>query len=154
MSRIGILVMVNSTAANNNRRVLDISEFRAFTLAADYAPLVFINSNDSPERRLFSLLYECVNIGFGYSNLFRDNPQDLAAIVAARLMPSGWENNPRRSRYGGAKIDNRLILCLAASVQEDRTQYTSACRLLNIKGSAFDSLVKKAQKELYPGIEF
>lgn len=105
--RAGIIVMMNGVVRNNTHRKLDIEEFRAFALIDDYAPLIFINSADSPNGRLFSLLHEIVHIWLGSSNLYNVPPQTTHAIskketfcnaVAAELIvPSDmfktfWEN--------------------------------------------------------------
>jgi Predicted Zn peptidase len=84
---LGILVMMNGIVGNNTHRKLEISEFRAFTLVDDYAPLIFINTNDSYNAKLFSLIHEMAHIWIGESSFFND-------------------------RYGAAKNVNQLeILC-------------------------------------------
>ena len=69
---IGIVVMMNGIVGNNTHRKLDIEEFRAFTLIDDYAPLIFINSNDSANGKLFSLFHEMSHIWMGRNSLFND----------------------------------------------------------------------------------
>ena len=73
ISDLGILVMQNGVVNLNNTRKLSILEFRAFTLIDKYAPLIFINSNDSAGGKLFSLLHELAHIWIGKENLFNDN---------------------------------------------------------------------------------
>ena len=68
----GIMVMMNGIVGCNTRRKLEIKEFRAFTLIDDYAPLIFINSNDSKNAELFSLLHEMAHIWLGYNSLYND----------------------------------------------------------------------------------
>ncbi|MGI6433322.1 MAG: hypothetical protein ACOXZ4_05695 [Sphaerochaetaceae bacterium] len=58
MSEVGIIVMMSGIVRNNTHRALDINEFRAFTIIDEYAPLIFINSMDSKNGKLFSLLHE------------------------------------------------------------------------------------------------
>ncbi len=67
---VGILVMVNGVVGQNTHRKLDLSEFRAFTLVDNYAPLIFINTNDSITGKLFSLLHELAHIWIGIDSLF------------------------------------------------------------------------------------
>jgi Zn-dependent peptidase ImmA (M78 family) len=70
---IGILILQNGVVGQNNYRKLSIDEFRAFTLIDDYAPLVFININDTEGGKLFSLLHEAVHIWLGLHSFFNDN---------------------------------------------------------------------------------
>lgn len=72
ISGAGVIVMMNGIVGNNTHRPLAIDEFRAFAVVDDYAPLIFINSNDSTNGRLFSLLHEFVHILMGKSNFFND----------------------------------------------------------------------------------
>lgn len=69
---IGILVMMNGIVCQNTRRPLDVKEFRAFTLIDEYAPLIFINTQDSEGGKLFSLLHEVTHIWLGVSSLYND----------------------------------------------------------------------------------
>lgn len=76
---IGVTVMYSGQVQNNTRRTLDQYEFRAFALTDDYAPFIFINSNDSFKAMLFSLVHELIHIWFGTAELFNadlDNPND------------------------------------------------------------------------------
>lgn len=72
ISNCGIVVMMNGIVGGNTHRPLDIEEFRAFTLVDQYAPLIFINSNDSTNGKLFSLLHEFAHILLGTNNFFND----------------------------------------------------------------------------------
>ncbi len=67
---IGIIVMMNGIIGSNTHRKLNINEFRAFALVDEYAPLIFINSDDSINARLFSLLHEIVHIFIGANDLY------------------------------------------------------------------------------------
>lgn len=70
--RLGIVIMINGIVGNNTRRKLDLAEFRAFTLIDEYAPLIFINSNDSDNGKLFSLIHEMAHIWLGENSLFNE----------------------------------------------------------------------------------
>ena len=97
ISDAGVIVMMNGVVGSNTHRPLAIDEFRAFALVDDYAPLVFINSNDSTSGRLFSLLHELVHILMGKNNFFNDrysahgqiNPAETIcnAVAAEILVP-------------------------------------------------------------------
>jgi Zn-dependent peptidase ImmA (M78 family) len=76
---IGIIVMMNGVVGNNTHRVLEINEFRAFTLVDKIAPLIFINSNDSDNGKLFSLLHEITHIWLGVNSLYNDKYNNFYA---------------------------------------------------------------------------
>ncbi|MCL2862847.1 MAG: ImmA/IrrE family metallo-endopeptidase [Methanimicrococcus sp.] len=71
--KIGILVMKSSVVRENTHRALDVEEFRAFTMIDAHAPLIFINTRDSVNAQLFSLLHEIAHIWYGNNNIF-NNP--------------------------------------------------------------------------------
>lgn len=71
--RAGILVMQNGVVKSNTHRPLNIDEFRAFVLVDDYAPLIFINSTDSTNGKVFSLFHEAAHIFLGENDLLNDN---------------------------------------------------------------------------------
>ncbi|MBQ7584721.1 MAG: ImmA/IrrE family metallo-endopeptidase [Desulfovibrionaceae bacterium] len=72
ITNLGILVMMNDIVGNNTHRTLNVEEFRAFTLVNTYAPLIFINSRDTNNGKLFSLLHELIHIWIGVDNLYND----------------------------------------------------------------------------------
>lgn len=72
ISDSGVVVMSNGIVRNNTSKLLSIDEFRAFALIDDYAPLIFINTNDSANGKLFSLLHEYVHIGLGENSIYND----------------------------------------------------------------------------------
>lgn len=80
---IGIIVMMNGVIGSNTHRKLDINEFRAFSMADKYAPLIFINSDDSLNARLFSLLHEIVHIFIGVDSLY--NIHDYNSISVSNI---------------------------------------------------------------------
>lgn len=72
MEDLGIIIMLNGVVGQNTRRPLNIEEFRAFTLLDEYAPLIFINSNDSSNGKSFSLLHEAAHIWLGSNDFYND----------------------------------------------------------------------------------
>ncbi len=95
ISNAGILVMMNGIVGSNTHRPLSIDEFRAFALVDAYAPLIFINTNDSINGRLFSLLHEVAHIFIGENSLFNDRfstagrvrkKETLCNAVAAEIL--------------------------------------------------------------------
>ena len=93
----GILVFTSGIVGNNTRRTLDHEEFRGFVLADEFAPLVFVNRNDTLTAQLFTLAHELVHLALGTSGLFNlpnltsgDKRQEkhCNAIAAELLVPS------------------------------------------------------------------
>ncbi|WP_243859121.1 ImmA/IrrE family metallo-endopeptidase [Actinomyces sp. ZJ308] len=62
---LGGLVVINSMVENNSHRMLDLDEFRGFTLQSPVAPLVFVNARDTKRGQVFSLLHEFAHVWRG-----------------------------------------------------------------------------------------
>ncbi|MDR2855084.1 MAG: ImmA/IrrE family metallo-endopeptidase [Methanomicrobiales archaeon] len=98
LENVGVLVFINGVVGANTQRKLDIDVFRAFTLIDEYAPLIFINRNDSDGARLFSLLHEVVHIWLGIASFYNEkdgtvtNTSDIErlcnAVTAEILVPN------------------------------------------------------------------
>ncbi|MBV1759264.1 MAG: ImmA/IrrE family metallo-endopeptidase [Dethiosulfatibacter sp.] len=95
LQKIGVIVMMNGVVGSNTHRVLNIDEFRAFTMADDLAPLIFINAQDSHAGRLFSLLHETAHVWYGTNSLFNDkycildqNERKCNSIAAELIIPN------------------------------------------------------------------
>lgn len=73
ISCIGITVMFNGVVGVNTHRPLNVNEFRAFALCDKYAPLIFINNNDSDNGKLFSLIHELAHIWLGENNVLNES---------------------------------------------------------------------------------
>lgn len=96
ISNKGVLVMQNGTALGNTHRPLDPSEFRAFALIDNYAPLIFINTKDTLSGKVFSILHELVHLTIGENSLynkqfyngnkFKNNLEIFCNSVAAELV--------------------------------------------------------------------
>lgn len=83
----GILVVATSMVENNTHRMLDPGEFRGFSLADEYAPMIFINTADSGAAQAFSFFHELAHLWRGESGVDEDN---LAA--EARPAVETWCN--------------------------------------------------------------
>lgn len=101
-----IMVMMNGIVGTNTHRKLSLDEFRAFTLVDPYVPLIFINSCDTDNGKLFSLVHETAHIWIGtnsfYNTPYADSRSTNAlevlcnAVAGELLVPSGlflekWE---------------------------------------------------------------
>ncbi len=65
----GVMIIRSGIADGNTHRPLSIEEFRGFALTDAYAPLVFINSKDSPAGQMFTLVHELVHLWLGLSGV-------------------------------------------------------------------------------------
>lgn len=89
---LGILVMRNSMVGSNTHRGLEVREFRGFAIVDRYAPVIFINTADCPEARLFTLIHELAHIWLGESGISDASPQNthetekLCNAVAAEFL--------------------------------------------------------------------
>jgi len=74
---LGVLVFKASYTCSNTRAVLNINEFRGFAIVDEYAPLVFINSNDSISAQCFSLIHELAHVLISEGGISQDCVSDL-----------------------------------------------------------------------------
>lgn len=86
ISSVGTVVMMSGIVGNNTHRQLNINEFRAFAVVDEYAPLIFINSNDSTNGKLFSLLHEFAHICIGENSLFNDRDNTSKNIKETEVL--------------------------------------------------------------------
>lgn len=86
--QLGVLAMVSGVVLNNNRRHLDPEEFRGFAMVDPWAPLVFINGNDSKAAQMFTLAHELAHLWIGASAL-----SDATAALAPDQVIERWCNS-------------------------------------------------------------
>lgn len=113
--------MQNGIVGGNTHRKLEIKEFRGFMLYDEFAPLIFINTNDSQAGKIFTLIHEYIHMLFEKDDIFIDkdlkidNDLDLEyrinKITAEFLMPkshirSEWNSNENSL----SQIENLSIL--------------------------------------------
>lgn len=76
---------------HHGSRPYDVSEFRGFVLANDYAPIIFLNTQDARSAQLFTLIHEFVHLLFnetGVDDMVYEIPEkeDLCDSVAAEVL--------------------------------------------------------------------
>lgn len=66
----GIFVVKNGVVGNNNRKPLNVEEFRGFVLYDEIAPFIFINGKDAIAGQIFTLIHEIAHVLIGESASF------------------------------------------------------------------------------------
>lgn len=93
---LGILVMRQGNLGHHTKP-LNVSEFRGFAIADNYAPIIFINLADAPVARLFTLIHELAHIWIGESGVSDGSvtahrkEEILCNAVAAEFLVPGNE---------------------------------------------------------------
>ena len=94
IEKLGILVMRNSILRGNTKKKLNLDNFRGFAIFDEFAPLIFINTNDSKAGQIFTLMHEVAHLWIGQSGISDldirgNNKIELACneIAAKILMP-------------------------------------------------------------------
>ena len=85
---MGVCVMRSGVVNGNNKRPLNVREFRGFALSDDLAPIIFINSRDSINAQHFTLIHELAHLYLGesgVSDVHLDDEQ-LCNQVAAMVL--------------------------------------------------------------------
>lgn len=77
----GGLTIATSMVGNNNKRLLDPVEFRGFALPDRRAPLVFVNTNQTLNGQIFTLVHELAHIWRGKAGIGNEEPRTEAQNV-------------------------------------------------------------------------
>jgi len=75
--KAGIFVFANSTLWLNTHKKLSAEEFKGFTLVDNYAPIIFINTNDFQSAQIFTLVHELVHVFLGKGEILGDGEELL-----------------------------------------------------------------------------
>ena len=140
--KAGIMVMRNSMVGNNSRRPLSVDEFRGFAIPDEYAPLIFINSRDSRNAQLFTLVHELVHIFLGKGGISQQDYLEAPVnaverycnqVAAEYLVPAdslrqSWREQESRNQSESYEKIKRL----AASYQVSGMVMIIRCRSLGL----------------------
>lgn len=63
----GVVVVFKNIVGYDTHRVINVNDFRGFSLADKYAPFIVINSGDVKTAQLFTLVHELIHIVLGSS---------------------------------------------------------------------------------------
>lgn len=95
----GIIVMQSGIVGTNTHRNLNVREFRGFLLYDDIAPLIFINSKDSLNGKIFTLIHEYIHFLLQEDDIFIDeyhydnkDEKKINMIAAEFLVPASHIN--------------------------------------------------------------
>ena len=80
IEKTGVLIQKNSSVLNSTKQKLNTREFRGFAIFDEYAPLIFINTNDATRAGLFTLVLEFCHIllsSSGISGLEKNNKTEI-----------------------------------------------------------------------------
>jgi Zn-dependent peptidase ImmA (M78 family)/DNA-binding XRE family transcriptional regulator len=77
--RAGILVMQSGVVGNNNTRSLSVDEFQGFVAVDRYAPVMFINTRDYVNARIFTFAHELAHIWIGTSGVLNPDEAEIAS---------------------------------------------------------------------------
>lgn len=93
----GIMVMRSNIVGNKTSRKLRKEDFRGFALADEYAPLIFINSDDDTKAQIFTLAHELAHIWLGKTGISKPD-----------ILKPGFANNSGNPREKTERWCNRV----------------------------------------------
>lgn len=151
---LGVLVVVSGVVGSNNHRKLDPDEFRAFALADDLAPLIFVNGSDTKAAQMFTIAHELAHLWLGKSALSDTGPAStpsdrveswcnrvaaellvpidvLRHEVAGRTAPPDAQDLARRFKVSTLVILRRLLDLGRLTRQEFERSYATELERLN-----------------------
>jgi len=111
---MGGLAVFAGIVGNNTHRPLDRQEFRGFTLTDQYAPLIFVNANDTLSGQIFTFFHEFGHVLRAESGVSNDDPTEPSevetekwcnALAAEVLVPEA----DIRKQVNGLAINEDLL---------------------------------------------
>lgn len=170
---LGVLVMMNGVVGNNTHRSLNVDEFRAFALVDPYAPLIFINSKDTENGKLFSLLHEFVHVLIGKNSFYNDTygifqkvskEEQFCNTVAAEILVPDSIFSDEWSKQSGDYENiiselERLFVCsrftlLRKALNTKKIGRADFQRLLSLFKKEFKTIQSRKQDNISRGGDF
>jgi len=121
-------IFISRTSFIHSRLLLDSEEIQGFTIADQYAPFVFVNSEDWDAPQLFTLVHELAHIWIAESGIsneivpdikFKENTHPVEIfcneVAANALMPETIMTNLRMSTFDSIKEVFKISKALGIS---------------------------------------
>lgn len=164
LSECGIIVMMNGIVGKNTHRALDVNEFRAFAMADEWAPLIFVNGADSAGGKLFSLFHEMVHLWMGENDLYNDRGysenrvkpiETVCNAVAGELMVPGavflenWDSSTSEDARIKIKELARMFRCSSSVIARRALDYKKINKRLynDVISDAIDAYIQFKQEK-------
>jgi len=168
IEKLGVLIMQSGIVGINTHRKLDIHEFRAFVLLDLYAPLIFINTNDSKAGMIFSLMHEFIHLLIGDEDILDVDEENLGYIDAERrvnritsliLIPDeillGSKFTNKNFYFEITEIAKKLkVSSLSVSIKLKEMGTISQAQLEEVKRISLENFEKKLRKVSKSGPDF
>lgn len=142
-------VFISRTSFIHSRLKLDSNEIQGFAIADNYAPFVFINSDDWKSPQLFTLVHELVHIWIAETGISNDlepsikkgasiNPIELFCneVAANALMPLEFIESLDKNAFDNAKEVYKNAKTIGVS------SFALIVRALNLNIISLDSYKK------------
>jgi len=162
ISSKGINVSISSVVEHSNVKIRR-EDCQGFVLVDTHAPWIFINSEDSYQARLFTLLHELVHLALGHSSVdettglfFRSNKSDLEPVeifcnqVAGLILVSDPPLRQLWQEISPTKPFKDVIQKIASKFKVSRPVIAFRLKELNlISDNDFFDFLKELKKEEY-----
>ena len=160
---LGILIFQNGIVKNNTKKPLSVNEFRGFAITDNYAPAVFINTKDSKNAQIFTLLHEVAHLWIGKEGVSDWSVNDNATeafcneVAAHFLMPNDmfkqkWQTErkkfPNSDIYDTINVISKIfkVSRLATTIKAVKLKLIASSYINSVKNQHNGQQSKKANK--------
>ena len=158
---LGILIFQNGIVKNNTKKPLSVNEFRGFAITDNYAPAVFINTKDSKNAQIFTLLHEVAHLWIGKEGVSDWSVNDNATeafcneVAAHFLMPNDmfkqkWQTDrkkfPNSDIYDTINVISKIfkVSRLATTIKAVKLKLIASSYINSVKNQHNGQQSKKA----------